>query len=166
MHRCCAAFRLPCGFIRSMGWSCQRFAAFRLPCGFFLWGMLPGGAAADFRWLVADSIAGHLRCPLWRIVHLPHASLSATSFDLRSSLASVRSWWGYQRIAAAQLSGCRADLSARWVGVANAAQLSGCHADYFYGDVNRGCFLCGGLTVDVFCRGWAGIGEAPLMLGC
>ncbi|WP_300859224.1 hypothetical protein [uncultured Duncaniella sp.] len=50
---------------------------------------------------------------MWRIVHLPHASLPDTSFDLRSSLASVRSWWGYQRIAAAQLSGCRADLSAR-----------------------------------------------------
>ncbi|WP_300506462.1 MULTISPECIES: hypothetical protein [Muribaculaceae] len=34
----------------------------------------------------------------------PHASLSATSFDLRSSLVSVRSWWGYHHTAASRLA--------------------------------------------------------------
>ncbi|WP_300507793.1 hypothetical protein [uncultured Duncaniella sp.] len=39
------------------------------------------------------------------IIQLPHASLPAASFDLRSSLVAVRSWWGYHRIAAPQLIG-------------------------------------------------------------
>ena len=67
-------------------------------------------------------------CPL--VVGLP-AHRCCAAFRLPCGF--VRSWWGYQCIAVAQLSGC--------------------HADYFYGDINRGCFLCGGLTVDVFCRG-------------
>ncbi|WP_300506441.1 hypothetical protein [uncultured Duncaniella sp.] len=41
-----------------------------------------------------------------RFIHLPHASLPDTGFDLRSSLVSVRSWWGYHHTAASQLSNC------------------------------------------------------------
>ncbi|WP_303742612.1 hypothetical protein, partial [uncultured Duncaniella sp.] len=51
------------------------------------------------------NIIGRLRRPPCKIIHLPHASLPATSFDLRSSLVAVRSWWGYHHIAASRLSG-------------------------------------------------------------